>query len=161
MDAIELLTSQHDEIGALLEQCERATGMQQQTLFDRIADRLAVHAAIEEHHFYPAVKSADNEQLLREAVQDHYEMKQLIAELIDMGVDGEDFDDKLIQLSEAVRHHFKDEEEPVLFPKVRETVDEETLEAIGDQMLETMVTLESEGMPRNQVFEELDAPAPI
>lgn len=161
MDAIELLTSQHDEVAALFEQCQRAAGMQKQTIFDRIADRLAVHAAIEEHHFYPAVKSAGTAELLLKAVQEHYEMKQQIAELIDMGVDGEDFDDKLIQLAEAVRHHVKDEEEPVLFPKVREAVDQETLEAIGNQMLETMVTLESEGMPRNQVFEELDAPAPI
>jgi hemerythrin superfamily protein len=161
MDAIELLTSQHDEVESLFEQCQKANGMQKQAIFDQIADQLAVHAAIEEHHFYPAVKSADTEDLLQESVKEHYAMKQLIAELIDMGVDGEDFDEKLITLKEAVHHHAKDEEEPELFPRARELLDQETLEALAGQMTETMVTLESEGMPRNQVFEELEAPAPI
>jgi hemerythrin superfamily protein len=161
MDAIELLTSQHDEVESLFGQCDKATGMQKQAIFDRIADALTVHATIEEHHFYPAVKAASTEDLLQESVKEHYEMKQLIAELIDTGVDGEDFDEKLTRLKEAVVHHARHVEEPELFPRARELLDEETLEAIGARMTETMVTLDSEGMPRNQVFEELDAPAPI
>src|SRR3954467_2505806 len=102
MDAIELLTSQHDEVEELFARCEQAAGMQKQILFDQIADALAVHAAIEEHHFYPAVKAADTEELLTEAVQEHFEMKQLIAELIDLGAEAESFDDKLIELKNAV-----------------------------------------------------------
>jgi hemerythrin superfamily protein len=161
MDAIELLTSQHDEVEELFARCELVTGMQKQALFDQIADALAVHAAIEEHHFYPAVKAADTEQLLNDALQAHFEMKQLIAELLDLGVEAEHFDDKLLELRTMVHDHAKHEEEPELFPRVRRLLDADALQAIGDQMTETMVTLESEGTPRNQVFEELDAPATL
>jgi len=161
MDAIELLTSQHDQIEALFIDCEEATGMQKQALFDQIADLLAVHAAIEEKHFYPAAKAAGVRERLDESVQQHFQMKQKLAKLIDMGVDAEGFDDELAGLRADVYEHVHDVEEPELFPRVRRHLDGDTLQAIAEQMTETMVTLESEGTPRNQVFEELEHPATL
>ena len=162
MNAIELLTMQHDEVEALFTQCLEASSTdEKQALFDRIADALAVHAAIEEQHFYPACKTEETESLLEEAVVDHYEVKRMIAELIDLGAEARDFDEKVNELKEAVLHHAKEEEEPKLFRLARLILDDDQLEAIGEMMTETMVTLESEGAPREQVFEELDQPAQI
>ena len=58
MNAIELLKQQHKEVKGLFKKIEKAEGEEKQELFDAIADELAVHAAIEEKHFYPAGKSA-------------------------------------------------------------------------------------------------------
>ena len=161
MNAIELLKMQHQEVEQLFEQVEKVEGLQKQAIFMQIADALTVHATLEEQIFYPAVKEADTENLLEEAVEEHFAMKQLIAELIDMGAEAEAFDGKLQALKTAVLHHVKDEEEPQLFPKVRQMMDEDTLEALGEEMTELMVTVEAEGTPSDLVFDELDAPAPI
>jgi hemerythrin superfamily protein len=161
MNAIDLLTMQHNEIGSLFDQCLEAEGDEKQVIFDRIADALTVHATIEEQHFYPSIKTEETEGLLEESVVEHYEVKRMIAELIDLGADDKDFDVKLNELKEAVQHHVKELEEPTTFPLARKILDEDQLEAIGELMTETMVTLEAEGAPREQVFEELDQPAQI
>ena len=57
MSAIDLLESQHREVEKLFQKIEKASkGEDKMRLFEEIADKLAIHAAIEEHHFYPAVK---------------------------------------------------------------------------------------------------------
>jgi hypothetical protein len=165
MNAIELLKMQHDEIERLFEDYEQADALGKREIFDQIADQLAVHSAIEEQHFYPALKSAETEHLLAESVEYHYEWKQMLAELIELasGAQGFDagFDRKLDRLRAVVHRHTKEQEERELFPQARLMLDEGELDALGEEMTETMVTLESEGTPRNQVFEELDAPAQI
>jgi hypothetical protein len=161
MNAIELLKTQHREVEQLFALCEKAEGRQKQALFDQLADLLEVHTAIEEQHFYPAVKVAATEELLEEAVDAHFEMKQILAELIDTGIGDESFDGQLRALKEAVIDHVRHEEEPILFPKVQEHFGAAMLDELGEEMTETMVTLESEGLPRKQVFQELDAPAEI
>jgi len=65
MNAIDMLKHQHREVEALFKQLHKAkAGEPRRKLFERIADALAVHAAIEERHFYPAVKErATSKQL--------------------------------------------------------------------------------------------------
>src|SRR5437899_8934517 len=84
MDAIELLESQHRDLKALFQKCEMANGEAKRQLFEKIADALAVHAAIEEKHFYPATRSARSEESLQEAVDEHLSMKRLVADLLEM-----------------------------------------------------------------------------
>ena len=57
MSAIEMLESQHREVEDLFEQFEEAKGAKKGNIFLQIADKLAVHATIEEKHFYPAAKT--------------------------------------------------------------------------------------------------------
>ena len=125
-----------------------------------MADLLEVHSAIEEQHFYPAVKNAQTERLLDDAVDAHFEMKLMLAQLID-GVGDETFDDKLTALRMALLDHVRQEEEPLLFPLVEQSFGQTALDELGEEMTEAMVTLESEGAPRRQVFNELDSPASI
>jgi len=63
--------------------------------FEQIADDLAVHAAIEEKHFYPATKSARTEDLLQEAVEEHLSVKRIIADLLEMDPAEAQFDAKI------------------------------------------------------------------
>src|SRR5690242_16135469 len=101
MSAIDLLESQHREVEKLFAQIEKAKDSKRKlALFEQIADKLAIHAAIEEHHFYPAVKDKRTEDILLEAVQEHLGMKRVLADLLKTDVDDETFDAKIKVLKE-------------------------------------------------------------
>jgi len=66
MDAIQLLESQHREVEDLFEEIEGSDDNEDKMeLFEELADKLAVHASIEEHHFYPGVKAKGTEEILK------------------------------------------------------------------------------------------------
>ena len=87
-------------------------------MFRMLADRLAVHAALEEQLFYPAlhrnVPPEDRPPIL-EAREEHKIVKKLLEELAELGPEDESFDAKMKVLGERVNHHAK-EEERELFP---------------------------------------------
>jgi hemerythrin superfamily protein len=162
MNAIDLLKQQHDEVEELFEQFdelgENAFNGKQQ-IFVQIADRLAAHASIEEKFFYPAVKEASTEDLLKESVEEHLSIKRLLADLLDLPPSDEQFDAKVLVLKEQVEHHVE-EEEGELFPKVRKLFETQALEDLGIQM-EMMFEELLQSEPRSQVPAETDVAAPI
>jgi hemerythrin superfamily protein len=134
MNAIELLESQHREIERLFSRIEKVTKPDaREKLFVTIADKLAIHAAIEEHRFYPAVKEKRTEDLLLEALEEHLRIKRVLADLLEREVSDESFDAKIKILREQVEHHFG-EAESDLFPKVRKLLAEDELDALGQAM---------------------------
>ena len=159
MNAIELLETQHKEVKALFKKCEKATGEAKRQLFEKIADDLAVHAAIEEKHFYPATKSARTEDLLHEAVEEHLSVKRIIADLLDMDPSEAQFDAKIQVLNEQVEHHVKEEED--LFPKVKKLLSADELEDLGTVMEDAAEELKSGGSPRDAVPAETGEAAPV
>lgn len=160
MNAIELLKEQHVELKDLFKKIDKAQEPdEKEELFAKIADNLAVHAAIEEKFFYPATKSTRTEELLREAVEEHLSMKRIIADLLDCPPDDPQFDTKIKMLMETVERHMEDEED--LFPKVKKMIDKELLMNLGAQMEEAADELKAEGSPRMRVPGETAAPAPL
>ena len=161
MNAIDLLLSQHREVDELFSKIESAKSEDKKAeLFDEIADKLAIHAAIEEHHFYPAVKAARTEDILLESLEEHLGIKRVLADLLDISVDDETFEAKVSVLKEQVEHHVE-EEESELFPKVKKLFDKDELEAIGQAMSAEQAELEEQGAARENVRAETDAPASI
>jgi len=161
MDAIEMLKKEHRAVEELFESFESAKGaVQKRKLFEEIADALAVHAAIEEKHFYPAVKAKSTEDLLLEAVEEHLEIKRVIADLLAMDASEDAFEAKVTVLKEDVEHHVE-EEETTLFPKVKKLFDEEELSTIAAAMEQTEGELREAGNPRDAVPSETDTAAPI
>lgn len=161
MNAIDKLKADHRAVEELFEAFEKArTADRKRALFEQIADKLAVHAAIEENHFYPAAKEKDTEDLLLEAAEEHLSVKRLIADLLRLDAKDDTFAAKVKVLQEQVAHHVK-EEEKELFPAVKKLLDAETL----DELEEDMVAMEEElleaGEPRNQVPNETAEAAPI
>jgi hemerythrin superfamily protein len=151
MDAIELLKSQHREVEKLFAQIERSSSAGAKgKVFATIADKLAVHAAIEEHQFYPAVKARRTEDILLEALEEHLGIKRVLADLLETDAADETFDAKIKVLKEQVEHHAKEEEED-LFPKVKKVLGKEDLEALAQNMLAEQVELEEKGDPRAAV----------
>jgi hemerythrin superfamily protein len=160
VNAIDLLKQQHREVEKLFKKMEKAGPDEKEKLFDELADSLAVHAAIEEQHFYPATKDARTEELLQEAVEEHLSVKRIIADLLEMEPDDAQFDAKITVLQEQVEHHVE-EEEKELFPKVQKLHSKDELEDLGVLMEQTAEELKEQGAPRMEVPKETGSAAPL
>ena len=159
MDAIKMLKKQHREVEALFKELQKAKSAgPRRKIFEKVADALAVHATIEERHFYPAVKKKQTQDMLLEAVEEHLEVKRVIADLLDLEANDPVFMAKVTVLMEDVQHHVKEEREE-LFPKVRKIFDADQLEALGQEMTSTMAELQK-GHPRRDVPLQTMAPMP-
>ena len=137
MNAVKMLKQQHREVEKLFEKFEAAKSSdRRRKVFEEIADALAVHAAIEERHFYPGVKAEGTEDLLLEAAEEHLEIKRVIADLLALDASDDTFEAKVKVLQENVEHHVEEEEDE-LFPKIEKVLDDEQLETIAAQMEQT------------------------
>ena len=125
-NAIDLLKRDHDDVDKMFAQYEDlkegGSGGDKEMLVAEICDALTVHAQIEEEIFYPAARSAldddDGKDLLDEAAVEHQTLKDLIARLEAAPTDDPLYDAGVKVLSEYVKHHVK-EEENELFPKIK------------------------------------------
>jgi len=158
-DVLELLESQHSEVDELFERLEKREG-HRRVVFTELADKLAAHATVEEKLFYPAVMAKQTEDLLRESVEEHLSLKRLLADLIALDVNSDEFDAKLSVLKEQVSHHAHEEEEPKLFPKVKDLLDKDERAALGNEVLVMFEELMG-SHPYKKVPSELDRPAPL
>ena len=137
MDALTLLTADHNRVRGLAERFKAASESDDtatmSTLAEQLRTELEVHTTIEEEIFYPAVRAAIDEALLMdEATVEHESAKTLIGEIEDMQPGDELYDAKITVLGEYIKHHV-DEEQKEMFPKAKKAkVD---LAALGEQLL--------------------------
>jgi hypothetical protein len=72
-----------------------------------------VHTTIEEEIFYPAFLAATKDKdIHHEAIIEHDGAKSLISEIEQSGPSDDFFDSKVKVLSEMIKHHVKEEEQP-------------------------------------------------
>jgi hemerythrin superfamily protein len=141
MDAIELLTSDHNEVRALFERFRTAQEQEDEATMGEVAKKvmleLEAHTTIEEEIFYPAITDADDEmeEDVAEAVQEHHVVDVLMNEMRELDAGSEEWVAKMTVLIENVEHH-ADEEEKEMFPEVRESLDSDRLAELGQQLLE-------------------------
>src|SRR6476469_3055420 len=162
LNALDLLTQQHDEVDALIERLktEGLEGQQKMFVFFELADKLAAHAAVEEQLFYPAVKAKQTIDNLLEATFEHLAMKRVLADMMLTELDDPRFDAQLSVLAEELQHHAHEEEEAHLFPMVEKLLSAEELAALGGEMLSLFEQLLST-QPRQQVPSETRQPAKL
>ena len=122
----------------------------------QIADNLAVHTAIEERFFYPAVRARQTEENLEEAYDEHHDAKKILLEALH-DPDAAGFDGKVAALKGAIEHHVAEEEEE-LFPKVRKLLTSEALDALGQTMEGEAAAMMDAGEPRKTVQLKTEAP---
>lgn len=138
-DPFALLEGQHREVDALFAEIEGASDKAYKTkerLVKTLAEKLEMHADLEERIFYKAAREAD-EDLVLESYEEHAAMKNMLKRLANTQGNDESFNAKVTVLKETVEHHVK-EEENTLFPKCREVFDEEELEELGHAMMARM-----------------------
>jgi hemerythrin superfamily protein len=134
MDAISVLKQQHAQVNELFTQFEKAdTG--REDIVRQICEKLTIHDKIERDIFYPAVvrESASIEDVILEGLEEHHLVTVMLKQLADTTEDDNTFEAKVKVLKELVTHHVN-EEETSLFKMVREVVDAEILNAIGDRL---------------------------
>jgi hemerythrin superfamily protein len=113
-DAISLLKADHRQVEGWFSSFEKTRSeARKQQLASKICSALKVHTRIEEEIFYPAfLEQAREEDIHHEAVVEHDGAKKLIAE-IEAGTPADEyFDAKVTVLSEMIKHHVKEEEQP-------------------------------------------------
>jgi len=130
-----MLHNDHRKVDKLFKDLEMTTTRgpsRRQEIFAEIDEALCMHADFEEKEVYPLIaesKSAKNIAL--EAVEEHLQLRRLLAELRDLDPQDERWMAKAQVLMEDVRHHVE-EEEGEAFPEVRTSAGAETLRRLGE-----------------------------
>jgi len=123
-DAITLLTADHRQVRALLQQYEDTSDPYlKQIIAEHVFAELTLHMLLEETVFYPAVaEQADEEgkRLVSEALQDHQQLRDLIATLQEIDED-EAFEPRFQALRDHVDQHVEDEE-TTMFPQAAQVL---------------------------------------
>ena len=131
-----LLTGDHNRVRGLFSRFRKAHEADDQAAATRAAEtifrELEVHTEIEETIFYPLVQDLNDEihELVIEGFEEHGVVKDLMAEARELSVGDEHWAAKVKVLIENVEHHAK-EEEAEMFPKVRQALDQGTLESLA------------------------------
>lgn len=149
-DAIALLEADHRQVEELFGQFEKASEDDRKLeLATKICAALTVHASVEEEIFYPAFLAATEDMdMHHEAEIEHEGAKNLIAQIEDSSPDDEYYDSMVKVLSELIKHHVKEEEQPEgMFAEARDS--DMDLKALGEQMAARKAELESGGSDAN------------
>ena len=123
-DAISVLKADHRQVEGWFSSFEKTRSeSRKQQLATKICAALKVHTRIEEEIFYPAfLKQVEDEDIHHEAVVEHDGVKKLIAEIEAAAPTDEYYDAKVTVLSEMIKHHVKEEEQPGgMFAKARKS----------------------------------------
>lgn len=141
MKALEILKARHRKLAALFAEWDEATSFaaRRRKLWE-IADALAVHSAIEENNFYPAVRMRATAALLRDALEEHAEIKRIVVEMLALEPDDATFVAKANLLKEEVQHHVE-EEESELFPRVERLFTDDVLAGVAEAIEATQSSL--------------------
>lgn len=135
-DAVALLKADHRQVETWFKEFEGARGPERKReLAKKICKALEVHATVEEEIFYPAFLDATQDKdIHHEAVLEHGSAKLVIADI--EGSDPQDddyYDSRMTVLSELIKHHVKEEEQPGgMFAKAKAA--DMDLKALGEAL---------------------------
>ncbi len=149
-DAIALLKADHRQVEAWFAQFEKAKKSERkEMLAKKICDALRTHTRIEEEIFYPAFLVATQEEdLHHEAEVEHAGAKRLIGEIEAMRPGDEYYDAKVKVLSEMIKHHVKEEEQPGgMFAEARKS--DMDLDDLGERLAARKKQIEETGANGN------------
>jgi hemerythrin superfamily protein len=146
MDALELLTADHNRVRGLFARFKKAEESDDTATATEVAakivEELTVHTTIEEEIFYPAITGCSEEikDVVEEGWQEHLVAKKIIDELGQCETASDSWMAKVKVLIESVEHH-AEEEEKEMFPKVRSAVTDEGRTDLGMQLTERKKSL--------------------
>jgi hypothetical protein len=156
-DAIDLLRRQHREIDQLLGALAEARAPSERTrLVAEAGDLLAVHMAVEERIFYPGLTPEANDGESRSfvvlTVEDHFDLKRLLSELLQIDVDDRGFTTTVRRLRQRVQTHTSAEER--LFPRIRRRLSRARLRRLEYEMRVLEFQIRTDAEPRRLVVED-------
>src|SRR5256885_6687992 len=101
MDAIALTKKDHRTVEDLFKRYGKLgprAFKSKQRIVGRLTKELSVHAAIEESLLYPALREATSERMVDEALSEHQEVKEELAEIDRMRPEDPGYDDRVAKL---------------------------------------------------------------
>jgi hemerythrin superfamily protein len=137
VSAIELLKQQHREVDGLFQRLKASNGDEKISLLGQVAEALTIHAALEEHFFYPFAREQGVEGLIDESFQDHAEVKQLISEILQVKQTDPRLDELCLRLERMVTEHVG-QEEASLLPQVESRANPDELLSMRAEMEEAI-----------------------
>ena len=135
-DAIELLKSDHRKVEQLFEKVKSNEDGNNAATFKKIKQELDLHTHVEETIFYPhLLEKGDKElkKIVREGLEEHGQVKDLLADLTTLSGDSPTFKAKLKVVIENVEHHVKEEEDE-MFPMVEDQIPADMRQRLGSLM---------------------------
>ncbi len=138
MDAIVMLREDHARVKKLFSELKKGD----LSVVPEICDELTIHAELEEHVFYPAVRNGvdDIKDVVAESFEEHHVVKVLIDEIRSLSPSDERYKAKATVLMENVEHHVE-EEESQMFPEVHAALGRKRLVDIGEDLKAYKATL--------------------
>ena len=126
---MDLLDADHNAVkkmfidyGALCE--DHALPDQKGALAERICQALIVHSQLEEEIFYPAVRKAlGDDALMDEALHEHADAKQIIAQIQAMQASDTAYDETVKKLGALIDQHVLEEREQIFLRARLATLD--------------------------------------
>ncbi len=145
MDALNLLKKDHSKVNSLFSEFEEANDIREkQDLFAQICEELITHSEAEEEILYPALaENQDSEDLVEESYSEHSDVKELLDDLSEIGVDSPEFGMKFQELKNMVQHHVH-EEENELFPKANQILGQDRLKEMVEEIEDVKTTVREE-----------------
>lgn len=133
VDVVDILTSDHQEMIALIGQIKGASGeSQRRDLADTLIAEVMRHAVAEEMYVYPAIEDhvPDGHDEVEHDKKEHADIVKLMKRLEKAEPSEPDFMELVNELEAQLSHHAKDEETEQ-FPKLRQHIPREKLVDIG------------------------------
>lgn len=146
MDALTLLTADHNRVRGLFTRFEEAkeakNDLTMRDIVNRVVEDLEIHTTIEEEIFYPAVSDLSEEvhELVAEGEQEHHVAKTLMQEIQACEPGSEEWIAKVTVLKEAVEHH-AEEEETSMWPGIRSNMGADQRTELAEQLLRRKLDL--------------------
>jgi hemerythrin-like domain-containing protein len=162
-DVVDILTTDHHEVLALLQQIKITTDAEERRdLSDTVISELVRHSVAEEMYVYPAMKKylPDGDQAVEHDVSEHKELEQTMKKLESVDAQSPEFAQLLAELENILRDHVRDEEDEQ-FPQLRAQVPREELIEIGEKVenaKKLAPTRPHPLAPNNEVFHKLVGP---
>jgi hemerythrin superfamily protein len=135
-DVIDILTTDHKEMIALLGQIEHTSDAgQRRDLADTVIAEVMRHAVAEEMYVYPAIEEhvPNGAEEVEHDKQEHQEIVQVMKHMEDVDASDPSFMELVRQLEAHLRHHVN-EEESKQFPQLRAHIPAEKLIDMGQKV---------------------------
>jgi iron-sulfur cluster repair protein YtfE (RIC family) len=142
MKATRLLFQQHAHVRSILQEIMDGTA-ELQAFEEQLATSLAAHMAIEQQLFYPAVRELDPE-LVDESYEEHAIAELELKRCLDALQRPEGLRIRVQVLKELIEHHMH-VEETELFPAVDRAMDQQAMDALGDEMVAAFDQIRARG----------------
>lgn len=131
MEITELLSNDHQEVDRLFDRYEATDDpAEQEEIARQVVHDLSVHAAVEEQFVYPLVRVELEGAAADHAIDEHQEIKQLLADLEKGEAGTAGHAQTMRKVASTVRHHVEEEEGSV-FPRLRSETDEASREKLA------------------------------